>query len=65
MMLVSGAKDRTVAAAMATKYLKRYEGLNRIILEKKGYSIGKMIDVATRKMEMSATPEWWDRLILS
>lgn len=63
MMVVSGAKDRAVAASMAHTYLKRYESLNRIILEKKGYSIGKMVDIATRKMELSATPEWWDRLM--
>jgi len=63
MMTVSGAKDRSVAASMAHTYLERYKDLNRIVLEKKGYGLGKMMDIAIRKMEMSATPEWWDRLM--
>jgi hypothetical protein len=62
MMRVSNAKSRSSAAAMATIYMQRAQELGRLTLEKKGYGLGKLIDVAIRKMEFSETPEWWDRL---
>lgn len=51
------------AAVMGHKYLKQARGISRIYLEKKGYTYGKMLDIAATKMETSKTPEWWDRLM--
>jgi hypothetical protein len=51
------------AAVMGHKYLKQARGLSRVYLEKKGYTYGKMLDIATQKLEASKTPEWWDRLM--
>lgn len=51
------------AAAAGSAYLKRARGLSRIYLEKRGYTYGKMMDVAAQKMMESKTPDWWDRLM--
>lgn len=51
------------AGAMGSHYLKRAKALKRIYLEKKGYGLGKLLEVATKKMEESKSPEWWDRIM--
>lgn len=51
------------AAVVGHVYLKKAKGLARVIMEKKGYGYGKMLDVALQKMEEGKTPEWWDRLM--
>lgn len=51
------------AAVSGHNYLKKAKGLSRIYLEKKGYTFGKMMDVAAEKMMTSKTPDWWDRLM--
>lgn len=53
------------AADAGSKMLKRAKqlGLVRTMMEKKGMSHGKLLDVAIEKMLESKTPEWWDRLM--
>lgn len=51
------------ASTLGGQYLKQVKGVAQIQLEKKGYGYGKMLDVATKKMEEGKTPEWWDRLM--
>ena len=62
-MVVTGAKNISSAASMGSQYLKQAKVLGRIVLEKKGFHYGKMIDVAVEKMATSKTPDWWDRLM--
>lgn len=62
-LVVSGTKNITSAASMGSQYLKQAKVLGRIVMEKKGFHYGKMIDVAAEKMATSKTPEWWDRLM--
>lgn len=38
-------------------------GLFRVLIEKRGYDLGKMVDVALEKMEKSKKAEWWDRMM--
>lgn len=53
------------AAVSGSRWLKeaKERGLIRHALEKKGYSYGKMMDVALEKMEKSKKPDWWDRVM--
>lgn len=60
---VFNCKSIAVVAKMGSDYLSKARGLGRVILEKKGYSYGKLLEVAVRKMEESKTPEWFDRLM--
>ena len=60
---ITGTKNIRAASQMGTRLLKEARGIARIYLERKGYGYGKMLDVATDKMEKSKTPEWWDRLM--
>ncbi len=62
-MEVFDCKSRSVAASIGSEYLKKAKNLARIYMEKEGYTYGKMIKTAGRKMEMSKSPEWWDRLM--
>jgi len=41
----------------------RRTGVFRALIEKKGYSLDKMIDVALEKMDQGIKPDWWDRLM--
>jgi hypothetical protein len=51
------------ASVAGHNFLKRAKGLSRIYLEKRGYTYGKLLDIATQKMETSKTPDWWDRIM--
>lgn len=62
-LAVNPTTSIATAANLGSYYLKRVRGVAQIHLEKKGYGYGKMMEVATRKMEESKTPEWWDRLM--
>lgn len=62
-MKVFDVKNKVNAANIASQYLKKAQQANRLLLEKKGYTQGRMIDVAITKMQMARTPEWWDRLM--
>lgn len=62
-LVVTGAKSINSAASLGSQYLKQAKVLGRIVLEKKGFHYGRMIDVATQKMMTSKTPDWWDRLM--
>lgn len=61
--IVFSCKSRSVAASIGSEYLKKAKGLARIMMEKEGYTYGKMIKTAGRKMETAKGPEWWDRLM--
>jgi hypothetical protein len=41
----------------------RRAGLFRTMIEKKGYSLDQLIEVAIEKMHDGAKPDWWDRLM--
>ena len=62
-MKVFNCKSRSVAASVGSEYLKKAKGLARVYMEKEGYTYGKMIRTAGKKMEISKGPEWWDRLM--
>ena len=62
-MQVFNCKSRSVAKAIGSEYLKKAGGIARIYMEKEGYTYGKMIRTAGRKMETAKSPEWWDRLM--
>jgi hypothetical protein len=62
-MIVFNCKSRSVAKSIGSEYLKKAEGLARIYMEKEGFTYGKMIRTAGKKMEISKSPEWWDRLM--
>jgi hypothetical protein len=62
-MIVFNCKSRSVAKSIGSEYLKKAEGLARIYMEKEGFTYGKMIRTAGKKMETSKSPEWWDRLM--
>lgn len=53
----------TTASRLGGQYMRQVKGLAQIHLEKKGYGYGKMMDVATKKMEEARDPQWWDRLM--
>ena len=62
-MEVFDCKSRSVAASIGSEYLKKAKSLARIYMEKEGFTYGKMIKTAGRKMETAKSPEWWDRLM--
>jgi len=53
------------AAQLGSHYLgqAKKRGLFRVIIEKKGYHLGKLMDVALEKMDESKRPDWWDRIM--
>ena len=62
-LAVGNYSSLSSAASAGHNYLQQAKGLARIYLEKKGYSYGKLLDKAAKKMEDSKTTEWWDRLM--
>lgn len=62
-MKVFNVKDRVNAANIASQYLKKAQVANRLFLEKEGITHRRMIKEAVVKMQVSKTPEWWDRLM--
>lgn len=62
-LVVFNCKNIYSAQILGHTYVKQAQGLGRLIMEKKGYGYGKMLEVAIRKMEDSKTPEWFDRLM--
>lgn len=62
-MKVFDVKNKVNAANIASQYLKKAQNANRLLMEKKGYTQGRMMDIALTKMQAARTPEWWDRLM--
>lgn len=64
-LAVGNYSSLSSAAAAGSRYLAKAKqrGLVRNALEQKGYSYGKMLDVALEKMEKSKKPDWWDRVM--
>jgi len=62
-MKVFATENRVNAANLASAYLKKARVANRLLLEKKGFTQGRMLDVAISKMQMSKVPDWWDRIM--
>jgi len=60
---VFNCKSLSSAAVVGSLYLQKGRASGRLHLEKKGYGYGKLLDVATKKMEESKNPEWWDRIM--
>lgn len=61
-MQIFKCKSRQSAQVVGSIYLKRLRPFIRMILEQKGYTYGKMLDVAIEKMYESKKTDWWDRL---
>lgn len=55
----------SAAAVDGTRMMNeaKKRGLLRMELEKRGYGLSKMMDVAIEKMENAKKPDWWDRLM--
>lgn len=62
-MKVFNCKSRSVAASVGSEYLKKAKGIARVYMEQEGFTYGKMIRTAGRKMEKSKGTAWWDRLM--
>ena len=63
-MKAGNYKTRAQAAYHAREfYMKHLKDLGRIYLEAQGATMGKFLQVALDKMEVSKDPEWWDRLM--
>lgn len=60
---VLGIKTNQHAAMVGQRYLEQAKLIGRLVLEQKGYHMGKMLDIAAQKMEESKNPDWWDRLM--
>lgn len=61
-----GEYPTAVSAAQAGSYFlakAKKLGLFRATIEKKGYHLGKLVDIALEKMEESDKPGWWDRIM--
>lgn len=64
--LAIGEYPSALSAAQGGNYYldkAKKMGLYRISLEKKGYHLGKLMDIALEKMEESDKPGWWDRIM--
>lgn len=55
--------SRHAASIIGSRYLQQAKLLGRFYMEEKGYHMGKMLDVALKKMEEGRSPDWWDRLM--
>lgn len=55
--------NRTSAATIGGRYLRENKDLVRTLMEKRGLTYGKMLDVAEKKMAMAKDPAWWDRFM--
>lgn len=62
-MKTFGYDNRFVAATVGSRYMKKTKELARLYMEGKGVTYGKMLEVAINKMQVSKSPEWWDRLM--
>ncbi len=64
-LVVSPTTTLSSAGALGSYYLRqaRKRGLMRTLIEKKGYDMGRLLDVAVEKMEKSKKPDWWDRIM--
>ena len=60
---VLGLSSDSGAVVAGERYLQQARLIGRLQLEKRGYTAGKMLDVALEKMEQSRNPDWWDRLM--
>lgn len=54
---------RLSAAVMGSRYLKEGKDFIRALMETKGLTYGKMLDVAEKKMVSAKDPAWWDRIM--
>lgn len=60
---VFNCSSRVSAANMASMYLKKAKGIARVYMEQRGYSYGRLLELAGKKAEESKTPEFFDRLL--
>ena len=51
------------ASTIGSENYRKLRHLASMYAETKGLGFGKMLDIATQKMLVSKTPEWWDRLM--
>lgn len=63
-MRVFNCSSRASAQAIGSYYLKKSQPLTRILFEKNGFPIGKLIDVAIEKFEIIGSVDWFDRLTI-
>ncbi|KAF0192484.1 MAG: hypothetical protein FD167_6020 [bacterium] len=54
---------RHSASVIGSRYMKQGKEFIRALIETKGLTYGKMIDVAEKKMNIAKDPAWWDRIM--
>src|SRR5690242_339010 len=60
---VFDCSSRRSAQALGSKYLKKAKPMIRSLMDDKGLSFGKFLDIAIEKMETTGKVEWFDRLM--
>lgn len=54
---------KQAAANLGSRYLREGKDFIRVLMETKGLTYGKMLDVAEKKMVGAKDPAWWDRIM--
>lgn len=54
---------RHSASVIGSRYMIKGKDFIRTLLEAKGLTYGKMLDVAEKKMMVAKDPNWWDRMM--
>lgn len=60
---VFNASSRISAANIATQYLKKAQGLGRMVMEKKGITYEVMVESAWKKHQVEKGTDYFDRLM--
>jgi hypothetical protein len=62
-MTVFKMDNRSSAAVVGSRYLKEAKSTARVYMEKKGFTYGKLLELAMEKAMASKNTEWFDRLM--
>jgi len=62
-MSAFGVKNKASASVIGSRYLKQARGTARLMLEEKGATYGKLLELAWEKAQAAKNPEWFDRVM--
>jgi hypothetical protein len=62
-MTVFKLDNRASAGVIGSRYLKEAKSTARVYMEKKGFTYGKLLELAMEKAMASKNTEWFDRLM--
>lgn len=62
-MTVFKLENRSSASVIGSRYLKEAKEAGRVYMEKKGFTYGKLLELAMEKAMASKNTEWFDRLM--